>query len=56
MQLCKAGEKRGLGAERREHTRAVFSSEKKYGAEKKFPATSNLRYMHGVLNVDEIKN
>jgi hypothetical protein len=23
---------------------------------KKFSVTSNLRYMHGVLNVDEIKN
>jgi hypothetical protein len=23
---------------------------------KKFPVTSNLRYMYGVLNVDEIKN
>jgi hypothetical protein len=36
---------------------AVFtSSKKKYGANKRFPVTSNLRYMHGVLNVDEIKN
>jgi hypothetical protein len=25
-------------------------------ANKRFPVTSNLRYMHGVLNVDEIKN
>ena len=23
---------------------------------RRFPVTSNLRYMHGVLNVDEIKN
>jgi hypothetical protein len=28
----------------------------KHCAEKRFPVTSNLRYMHGVLNVDEIKN
>ena len=25
-------------------------------AKRRFPVTSNLRYMHGVLNVDEIKN
>jgi hypothetical protein len=30
--------------------------QKKHCAEKRFPVTSNLRYMHGVLNVDEIKN
>jgi hypothetical protein len=36
--------------------KAVFSSSKKYYAKKRFPVTSNLRYMHGVLNVDEIKN
>jgi hypothetical protein len=29
---------------------------KKHCAEKRFPVTSNLRYMHGVLNIDEIKN
>jgi hypothetical protein len=29
---------------------------KKYCAEKRFLVTSNLRYMYGVLNVDEIKN
>jgi hypothetical protein len=29
---------------------------KKNTANKRFPVTSNLRYMHGVLNVDEIKN
>jgi hypothetical protein len=29
--------------------------QKKHCAEKRFPVTSNLRYMHGVLNVDEIK-
>jgi hypothetical protein len=29
---------------------------KKYCANKRFSITSNLRYMHGVLNVDEIKN
>ena len=27
-----------------------------YYAKRRFPVTSNLRYMHGVLNVDEIKN
>jgi hypothetical protein len=36
--------------------KAVFSSLKKYYAEKRFSVTSNLRYMHGVLNIDEIKN
>jgi hypothetical protein len=37
--------------------KAVFSSKKKkHCAEKRFPVTSNLRYMHGVLNIDEIKN
>jgi hypothetical protein len=39
--------------------RAVFSSlkKKKYVlCEKRFSITSNLRYMHGILNVDEIKN
>jgi hypothetical protein len=35
---------------------AVFSSSKKSTMQKKFPVISNLRYMHGVLNVDEIKN
>jgi hypothetical protein len=36
---------------------AVFSSSKKNTMpKKKFSLTSNLRYMHGVLNVDEIKN
>jgi hypothetical protein len=34
---------------------AVFSLKKHY-AEKRFSVTSNLRYMYGVLNVDEIKN
>jgi hypothetical protein len=36
---------------------AVFSSskKKKYYAKKRFPVTLNLRYMHRVLNVDEIK-
>jgi hypothetical protein len=29
---------------------------KKYYAKKKFSVTSNLRYMHEILNVDEIKN
>jgi hypothetical protein len=29
---------------------------KKYYAKKRFSVTSNLRYMHEVLNVDEIKN
>jgi hypothetical protein len=37
-------------------TRAVFSSKKKHYAKKKFSVISNLRYMHEVLNVDEIKN
>jgi hypothetical protein len=32
------------------------SSKKKYCANKRFCVTSNLRYMYGVLNVDEIKN
>jgi hypothetical protein len=32
------------------------SPQKKYCANKRFLVTSNLRYMHGVLNVDEIKN
>jgi hypothetical protein len=36
-------------------TTAVFTSSKKYYANKRFSVTSNLRYMHGVLNVDEIK-
>jgi hypothetical protein len=30
--------------------------QKKHYAKKRFPVTSNLWYMHGVLNVDEIKN
>jgi hypothetical protein len=34
----------------------VFSSSKNALCKKKFPVTSNLRYMHEVLNVDEIKN
>jgi hypothetical protein len=34
----------------------VYFLKKKYCANKRFPVTSNLRYMHGVLNVDEIKN
>jgi hypothetical protein len=34
----------------------VYFHTKKHCAEKRFPVTSNLRYMHGVLNVDEIKN
>jgi hypothetical protein len=29
---------------------------KKHYVKKRFPITSNLRYMHEVLNVDEIKN
>jgi hypothetical protein len=29
---------------------------KKHCANKRFLVTLNLRYMHGVLNVDEIKN
>jgi hypothetical protein len=40
-----------------ESRRAVFSSsKKKYCANKRFSVTLNLRYMHGVLNVNEIKN
>jgi hypothetical protein len=34
----------------------VFSSVEKYTMQKKIPVTSNLRYMHEVLNVDKIKN
>jgi hypothetical protein len=34
----------------------VYFLKKKYCGNKRFPVTSNLRYMHGVLNVDEIKN
>jgi hypothetical protein len=35
----------------------VYSlKKKKYCANKRFSVTLNLRYMHGVLNVDEIKN
>jgi hypothetical protein len=37
-------------------TEAVFSYLKKYYVKKRFLITSNLRYMYGVLNVDEIKN
>jgi hypothetical protein len=37
--------------------KTVFSSiEKCTMQKKKFFVTSNLRYMHGVLNVDKIKN
>jgi hypothetical protein len=36
--------------------KAVFSSSKIHYAKRKFPVTSNLRYIYGVLNVDEIKN
>jgi hypothetical protein len=41
-----------------EYSMPVFTSskKKKYCANKRFSVTSNLRYMHGVLNVDEIKN
>jgi hypothetical protein len=39
------------------HTLPVFTSlKKKYFANQRFSVTSNLRYMHKVLNVDEIKN
>jgi hypothetical protein len=39
------------------YTLAVFSSIEKCNMKKKrFPVTSNLRYMNGVLNVDKIKN
>jgi hypothetical protein len=34
----------------------LVPQKKKHYAKKRFPVTSNLRYMHGVLNVDEIKN
>jgi hypothetical protein len=37
-------------------TQAVFSSIEKYTIQKKFSVTSNLRYMHEVLNADKIKN
>jgi hypothetical protein len=33
----------------------LLPKKKKYCANKKFSVTSNLRYMHGVLNVDKIK-
>ena len=38
--------------------KGVFSSHQnpRHYVKKKFFVTSNLRYMHGVLNVDEIKN
>jgi hypothetical protein len=35
---------------------AVFRSIEKYTMQKKFPVTSNLRYIYGVLNMDKIKN
>jgi hypothetical protein len=34
----------------------VYFIKKKYCANKRFSVTSNLRYMYGVINVDEIKN
>jgi hypothetical protein len=37
-------------------TEAVFRSLEKCTMQKRFLVTSNLRYMHGVLNVDKIKN
>jgi hypothetical protein len=39
----------------RKKAKAVFTSLKKVLCKQKIPVTSNLRYMHGVLNVDEIK-
>ena len=35
----------------------LVSAESKFWhyAKRRFPVTSNLRYMHGVLNIDEIK-
>jgi hypothetical protein len=36
--------------------RLCLLPKKKHCINKRFPVTSNLRYMHGVLNVDEIKN
>jgi hypothetical protein len=38
------------------HTGCVYFLKKKYCTNKRFPVISNLRYIHGVLNVDEIKN
>jgi hypothetical protein len=37
------------------HVGCVYFLEK-VRCKRKIPVTSNLRYMHGVLNVDEIKN
>jgi hypothetical protein len=45
-----------LSLYRREKGCVQFLKKKKVLCEKRFLATSNLRYMHGVLNVDEIKN
>jgi hypothetical protein len=46
--------------EQEDKIKALFSfsktPEKMHYAKRRFPVTSNLRYMHGVLNVDEIKN
>jgi hypothetical protein len=38
------------------HNKAVFRSLKSALYKKRFPVTSNLRYVYGVLNVDKIKN
>jgi hypothetical protein len=35
---------------------AVFRSLKCALCKKRFPVTSNMRYMYGILNVDKIKN
>jgi hypothetical protein len=52
-----SGAKRGAGnGEDTKTVKAVFSSTKNVLFQKKFSVTSNLRYMHGVLDVDEIKN
>jgi hypothetical protein len=47
-------EKERLKTDERYHG-CVYFLKKKYCANKRFPVTSNLRYMHVILNVDEIK-
>jgi hypothetical protein len=36
--------------------RLCLVTPKRHYRKRRFPVISNLRYMHGVLNVDEIKN
>jgi hypothetical protein len=53
---CKPASRDAFLVGNRELHRLCLLPKKKYCANKRFPVTSNLRYMHGVLNVDKIKN